>query len=811
MNDWNFVPEHPISLTIAADARLSPTEYTNDQIWELKIGNSEPPAIALQTTYGLRARICNIFPRFIHEDKIITDPTSFYRPIIVQKYHPNYIKLSFRPFSSINVQIEYWVPGSQVVAGRAKITNLSRELSQFQLEWAVILIPSAEGDRMSTKEMGLSTILAGQTSNLSPVFITTGGVRPGKSPYPSLNLAYDIPARGEQEVRWVNASLSDTNASFELAKKVVSMNWEAEFARISRNNSKQLEITTGNHDWNTAIHLSQIISQQLILKPATSPDVTSFVYCRRPDQGYSMREDGGDYNHLWNGQTAFDTYYLTNFLLPSSPDMVRSILDNFFITQTPQGEIDWKPGLGGQRSQLLATPLISTLTWRYYQYSGDIEYLKNVFSRLTKFYYSWFLNSHDRDLDLIPEWDQVLQTGFENHPLFSLEHMGSVGLDISTVESPDLISYLYREGSSLLLIAKLLQEDDAIQLLDASVRRLQQAIDELWSDQQACYLYRDRDSHFAGQGIKLGIQRGSGILEIQQDFNPPIRPILHIISKRERTQPVQLYIHGITTTGTHRVDHLPTNRIRWHLGEGFLTSEAIYQTIEKVEVSGSSPDVDVVVTTPNLTMMDQTQLLPLWAGLCGEEKAKILTNLTILNKKKFLSNYGIRPIIDGSEQTDTMEDNSALHWPLMSLVIEGLVQYGMQKRAADLFNRMMKAIIHSLKTDLNFYQAYHSETGKPMGPSNTLTSLIPIGLFLKILGVNVINPNKLEVSKGNPFPWPVTIRFRGLTVLHQEKKTAIIFPNGQSITVENDHPQTICLDQPSQKTIKTTDQAPINK
>ncbi len=186
--NWNFTPDHPISLTLSADARLSPTDYTNDQIWELNLGNSEPPAISLQTTFGLRARICRIFPRFIFDGQVVNNPAHFYLPITIHQYYPNYISLSFKPFSCINVKLEYWVPCSQAVAGRSRITNTSPEKCQLQIEWAELLVPAPDGYRMSTNEIGMTTILAGQTTNLTPVLFLTGGAQAGKSPYPSLNL-----------------------------------------------------------------------------------------------------------------------------------------------------------------------------------------------------------------------------------------------------------------------------------------------------------------------------------------------------------------------------------------------------------------------------------------------------------------------------------------------------------------------------------------------------------------------------------------------------------------------------------------------
>jgi Mannosylglycerate hydrolase MGH1-like glycoside hydrolase domain len=793
MIDWNFTPEHPITLTLAADARLGTTTYTNDQIWELKFGNSEPTALALQTTFGLRARICRIFPRFIFEGKIITDPAHFHRPIIIQKYYPNYIRMTCKPFSGINVAIEYWVPNSQAIAGRVKIENLSHDSRQVQLDWVEHLVPSPDGERMAIRKIGLSTVLTGRTSNLLPVLFITGGVRAGTGPYPSLNVFFDLPPNSVQESRWVNASLDDLNSSFELTKQLIIKNWEAEFAHIQRINDQGMEIITGNHEWNTAFFFAQNIANQLILQATESCKAPSFVNLRHPDQGFSRRKDGSDYSYLWNGQSAFDTYYLTNFILPSSPDTLRGLINNFLDTQNPQGEIDWKPGLGGQRSQILATPLLASLAWLYYEHTDDISYLKKIFNQLMKFFLAWFTDSHDRDNDHIPEWDQATQTGYEDNPLFSSGHPSSAGLDISCVESPDIISYLYHDGQSLISTAKLLGDHDAEFLVTQRIKQLKAAIDQTWSDQQAIYHYRDRDSHLTPVGRTLGVQMGSGVMEIHQEFPEPIRPQVIINSKKERTHPLQVYIHGTTPTGSHRVYHIPASRIRWRDGMGFITSEYVYSSIEHIEISGLPEDTEIIIRSVDLTVLDQTLLLPLWAGIPTNDQASILANLTILNKKKFLCQYGLRSIVGELSDDESKNEDLPMYFPWISLILEGLVSYGMQKQAAEVFTRLMNAVQVPLNQEFNFYHAYQSESGKPTGAANTLTGLLPVGLFLKILGIQIISPAKVMIRCGSPFPWPVTIKYRGLTVVQQEKKALIIFSDGQGITVENNQPKIITL------------------
>jgi hypothetical protein len=56
MNLYHPTGGNPLTLTLAADTRFSHPDYTDDQIWELRLQGGEPPALVLQTTYGLRAR-----------------------------------------------------------------------------------------------------------------------------------------------------------------------------------------------------------------------------------------------------------------------------------------------------------------------------------------------------------------------------------------------------------------------------------------------------------------------------------------------------------------------------------------------------------------------------------------------------------------------------------------------------------------------------------------------------------------------------------------------------------------------------------
>jgi hypothetical protein len=64
-----------------------------------------------------------------------------------------------------------------------------------------------------------------------------------------------------------------------------------------------------------------------------------------------------------------------------------------------------------------------------------------------------------------------------------------------------------------------------------------------------------------------------------------------------------------------------------------------------------------------------------------------------------------------------------------------------------------------------------------------LDGLAPVGLFLQVLGVQILSPTRVRLEGENPFPWEVTVRYRGLKVVRGLNSTVITFPNGKSLTV----------------------------
>ncbi len=120
------------------------------------------------------------------------------------------------------------------------------------------------------------------------------------------------------------------------------------------------------------------------------------------------------------------------------------------------------------------------------------------------------------------------------------------------------------------------------------------------------------------------------------------------------------------------------------------------------------------------------------------------------------------------------------------------VDHGRIAQAVELVSRLMAAVLHSLRSDAAFREAYDADTLGGMGERDHQAGLAPLPLFLYTLGLDLITPHKLRVARRNPYPWPVSVRWLGLEVrMPPAGAIQITFPDGQTIELPGDEPQEI--------------------
>jgi hypothetical protein len=179
---------------------------------------------------------------------------------------------------------------------------------------------------------------------------------------------------------------------------------------------------------------------------------------------------------------------------------------------------------------------------------------------------------------------------------------------------------------------------------------------------------------------------------------------------------------------------------------------------------------------------DVSLFLPLWAGIPNEHRARAVVNRTLFAADRFGRPFGVPMCaLGGTVEPGAEATLQAVHLPWNLLIGEGLLAYGLRTEAAQLTARLMSAVIETLKQQRAFTRAYHADLGFGLGERNPVHGLAPIGLFLQTLGVEIRSPRSVVLSGKNPFPWPVTVKYRGLTVTRQAEQTLVTFPDGQSV------------------------------
>ncbi len=218
MRDWNLRPGDPLALTLAADHRLCPPDLRNDHAWEMEIGGGDPPALAVRTTYGLRARSMRIFPRFVIQGKVFCNPEEFSTPPCLRFFAPNYMEMDYEPTPGLHVQAETWVPDPHTLAGRLTISNRTDEPCLLQVELCGQLVPM-QGEGLRNVLLHSAQILSGRTVDLAPVIFLTGGPTSAEGSLPGLALRLALASGGERSLTWVQAAMGSQEESFEHARQ----------------------------------------------------------------------------------------------------------------------------------------------------------------------------------------------------------------------------------------------------------------------------------------------------------------------------------------------------------------------------------------------------------------------------------------------------------------------------------------------------------------------------------------------------------------------------------------------------------------
>lgn len=762
------------SVTLCADSRFGAIHEKVDQVWEIHNGCCEPDSLNLQTSLGLRVREFKIFPRFIENNLCVTSPEEFWgAPRIVKKY-ANYFVASFIPFKDINVSDEVMVPASQLIAGKLTFLNEGNTPRSLRFELATQLVNLDGNQCLEFTNQSHSVYLTGKAGGLSPALVMLGGVTPGMDPYTSLNVSFQINPGENRSIVWAAASFSKREESIQAAVHFLSHPWEPQAARIDlRNQMDLIEFQTGDAGLDSVLLESQKAAYQFIVSPQQTPSQAYFVSHRNKDAVLSHPDPA-------TGMNPMLADYLTHMILPQSPNFAQDYIRDSLSSLSEE-----------RAGAFLPVPWLGSLACGVDDVVEDPAWLKEVYPGLLKAFWRWFSPENDRDGDSFPEYSHPLQTCYEKSPVFDQWCEKARGVDLQTIETPALAAQLYHECSALMRIAEKLGDKSQMQLLQVLQDRIRRNIEECWDEKSGMYLPRDRDSHRFSKGILLGKYHGEEANSFSRAIDPPARLLITIHRRRLNVSAGSIQIEG-SMDDQPLEETLKINRTAWVDRTACLTSQHVYSQINRLGVYGLDPSDRIEIRTVDHQPIDLSLFLPLWVRIPSPDRAALMVR-KLISTKGFSTPYGLSMLSPENWKRYPESCGENAHLPLLKLILEGMLNYGYMDEVVDVTKRFMELIKHVFLRDGSFRKSYNVVNGSASGGKDYLEGLLPIGLFLKIIGVQILSPEKVILTGKNPFDRPIKVIFRGLTITRDGESTLVQFPNGQVITATGTEKQLITL------------------
>ena len=764
----------PNAFVLVPHGAFSNMKSVMDQVWKLNLDSTDSHPFYLSTTYGLRAKSVQLFPNLIHKNRRIAKPEDFSLLPRVIDYSPASLLVEAEYQNQISFLFTFFFLEPEILTGNIQLRNLKQTPIDITLQLALNLVPMGKGQPSHPDKSGNNQFITGKTDQLEPVLFMTGGPSAINNPFPALSIQLELKSEGFQQLAWTLVSKETKSLSFERAKKIITSGWR-ETLRIHKmkHAGQTIDIKTENPNWDGAFFLSQVNAKTHLLKYEQEPDNPQFIKFRLPDQSSLSDNNESKKNTLTN----LELNHLCQVILPSEVDIAILLLEKQIKKQIQKlHKNDRENNLPHVIAQK-GCPLLGSLLLEIYEIKPDIKLLERFFPSLVELFRSWVIDPSSGTNANNLHWDTPTQLQIDSG-LFSFDIWESYsnGLDIKKVESPALYAMLYKEAKALDKLSKLLHERSHGRFFKYWEKECQQKLDNCWQEEKRLYGYQDIKTHLSSFGESIFRGQGSSKFEINQSFIKPERLQCHIFSSDEHTRACTVSIKGISSKGEQIEEHFKSPDLLWVSRRVHLTTENLYLKLESACFEGLNSQDEFTIETADVSQPDITCLLPLWAG-SGAEKHRKEISSTLFDQQKDLLSYGIPETWQGhNHMPKDLPVRVNILWN--TLILEGLTNQGESQKAAELFINIMDSIVHGLIDYDGFYPLIDTETGQPVGQYNAISGLVPIRLFLKIAGIKLLSPTKVALWGSNPFPWPIKIHWKGLSLWKEQDQTKITFPNG---------------------------------
>jgi hypothetical protein len=211
-----------------------------------------------------------------------------------------------------------------------------------------------------------------------------------------------------------------------------------------------------------------------------------------------------------------------------------------------------------------------------------------------------------------------------------------------------------------------------------------------------------------------------------------------------------------------------------------VTCQTLFKSLSQIEIRGAAAQDGLILQRVDHSQLDLSLMMPLWAHIPSPAQAKKMVEGSYT--KDFKRAFGA-PVLSANRHPANPAGQSGVSSLWVSLVGEGLLAYGFRAQAVELFSHTMDGVVGSLKRFHSFREFYEADTGQPIGEPGHLRGFAPLGLFLKMIGIEKLTPKEIIIREYNPFPFTITVKYCGMNMVFHSTDTIVTFPTGQSARV----------------------------
>lgn len=771
-----FFHSDPIGLTLAADQRFGLLDPYIDAVWQVNLNPTKP--LALETSFCLQAKKFSLFPVFLINRQPIWLINDFFSQPRVDEIFSNYARFTCTPAAGFQARLEVWAQTSTTLLCRLSLHNLTESKAMLGIQAAAELFPLEGSAGMAPAVLQYQPYLSGKTGNLYLTLAASGQAAPVYSPFSALQCEGKVAPQEVLTFTWRWSAALDEETSVKRAFQPFPENWDAAIANLRLSQRAEiLEISTPNADWDAVFLTCQNAAQQALIRTEADPEQLNFYPNRSPDYSYTQNLTASKRNMpLEPNIPALALAQLCQALIPLHPSEAAAV----FLAQLPfLNDPPMVPGLG---RKVLPFPCLAQLAVRIYAQTGDLEFLTEIFPHIQETCLAWFDPSLDRDQDGLPEWAVFAQTGWNDHPTFNIFNPEHLATRIATTESLALGKMLVEELDALQKIARIVEDQVTLELASALQAKLTFQLEAMHTQfpEASCW---DRDSHqltsqavlFEGSIAELEHQS----LHLAQAARINVRLLIGLTAPK----PTQVHLLGKSPDGKPIEETIPSAALS-RLGEYlFFTTEQVYQQIERISFPELSDQTWLRIYVADLTLRD----IGWYLAYTPEEKLKPSEliegaqdefNVDAEDPPQSIFASSLYGLPNYEQKTQEAIKTGSINPAWNSLVLRHILEVGAKPEAAELFTSLMRGAVQVLRQEHHLCEAYNSQNALPLGKSNCLTGLLPLQIFLELAGIKLLAPDRVQVAGEFPFPWRLSIRYRGVEVVREGKNTIVTLPDG---------------------------------